>query len=144
MTGRSLLRAIPRCRRVFASIATDRVHFRRADYTVPSPPFFSLGAVSLVQKQPVVHPRAATSHTSSGCWRESDAWNGRGVYAVDAIGSAALDHRAPPCPWLRGAQLVCERTLIIVCALRGHRDSAGWVNEPVTVSATIGQSTVNG
>ena len=49
MTGRSLLRAIPACRRVFASVATDRVHFRRADYTVPSPPFFSLGAVSLVQ-----------------------------------------------------------------------------------------------
>jgi arylsulfatase A-like enzyme len=49
MTGRSLLRDIPSCRRVFASIATDRVHFRRADYTVPSPPFFSLGAASLVQ-----------------------------------------------------------------------------------------------
>jgi arylsulfatase A-like enzyme len=49
MTGASLLGEIPPCRRVFASIAADRAHFRRADYTIPTPPFYSLGAVSLVQ-----------------------------------------------------------------------------------------------
>ena len=68
MTGRSLLRAIPPCRRVFASIATDRVHFRRADYTVPSPPFFSLGAVSLVQGNQwfILELRRATPALAAG------------------------------------------------------------------------------
>jgi arylsulfatase A-like enzyme len=73
MTGRSLLRAIPPCRRVFASIATDRVHFRRADYTVPSPPFFSLGAVSLVQGNQwfILELRRATPALAAGVNRTS-------------------------------------------------------------------------
>jgi len=49
MAGQSLLRSIPPCRRVFGAIATSRVRNIRGDYTIPTPPFFSLGAVSLVQ-----------------------------------------------------------------------------------------------
>jgi arylsulfatase A-like enzyme len=49
MAGRSLLRAIPPCRPVFGAVATSRVQNIRGDYTIPAPPFFSLGALSLVQ-----------------------------------------------------------------------------------------------
>src|SRR6187200_426874 len=48
MTGQSLLRAIPPCRRVFGAVATSRVQRIRGDYTIPAAPFFSLGAVSLI------------------------------------------------------------------------------------------------
>jgi arylsulfatase A-like enzyme len=48
MHGRSLLRRVPPCRPVFASIAAARTRFRRWDYTIPSPPYFSLGGISLV------------------------------------------------------------------------------------------------
>jgi hypothetical protein len=34
---------------VFASIAAARTRFRRWDYTIPSPPYFSLGGISLVR-----------------------------------------------------------------------------------------------
>ena len=51
MVGQSLLRVIPPCRRVFGALAAARVRALRADYTIPVPPFFSLGAISLVQGQ---------------------------------------------------------------------------------------------
>jgi arylsulfatase A-like enzyme len=50
MAGQSLLGEIRPCRRVFAAIAAPaRVRFKGRDYTPLVPPFFSLGAVSLVQ-----------------------------------------------------------------------------------------------
>jgi arylsulfatase A-like enzyme len=49
MAGQSLLGDIRPCRRVFGVIAAARVRFRGGDYALPVPPFFSLGAVSLVQ-----------------------------------------------------------------------------------------------
>jgi arylsulfatase A-like enzyme len=50
MTGQSLLRGVPPCRAVFGTMATARHrNEQRGDYTIPEPPFFSLGVVSLVQ-----------------------------------------------------------------------------------------------
>jgi arylsulfatase A-like enzyme len=52
MVGQSLLGEIRPCRRVFAAIAAAaRVRFKGRDYTPLVPPFFSLGAVSLVHGQ---------------------------------------------------------------------------------------------
>jgi hypothetical protein len=50
MTGQSLLLPVRPCRRVFGAMAAGRVQlWGRGDYyTVPAPPYFSLGAVSLV------------------------------------------------------------------------------------------------
>ena len=50
MTGQSLLVPVRPCRRVFGAIAADRVQlWGHGDYyTVPTPPYFSLGAVSLI------------------------------------------------------------------------------------------------
>jgi hypothetical protein len=50
MTGQSLLVPVPPCRRVFGAIAAGRVQlWGHGDYyTVPTPPYFSLGAVSLI------------------------------------------------------------------------------------------------
>jgi hypothetical protein len=49
MTGQTLLRHIPACRTIFGAIAGSRIRFRGRDYTLPAPPFFSLGAVSVVR-----------------------------------------------------------------------------------------------
>jgi arylsulfatase A-like enzyme len=50
MMGQSLLRGVPPCRAVFGAMAAARHRDEhRGDYTLPEPPFFSLGAVSLVQ-----------------------------------------------------------------------------------------------
>lgn len=50
MTGQSLLRGVPPCRAVFGTMATARQrNVQRGDFTIPEPPFFSLGVVSLVQ-----------------------------------------------------------------------------------------------
>ena len=50
MAGQSLLGHIPPCRRVFTAIAaTTRLRFKGSDYALPVPPFFSLGALSLLQ-----------------------------------------------------------------------------------------------
>jgi arylsulfatase A-like enzyme len=52
MGGQSLIGAIPPCRPVFGAIAAAaRVRFKGRDYTPLVPPFFSLGAVSLVHGQ---------------------------------------------------------------------------------------------
>lgn len=51
MAGQSLLGRVPPCRPVFAGIATRRIQVGDRDYTIPAPPFYSLGAVSLVHGQ---------------------------------------------------------------------------------------------
>jgi arylsulfatase A-like enzyme len=49
MTGQSLLRRIPPCRPIYGAMAARRAKFRGRDYTIPAPPFFGLGVVSLVR-----------------------------------------------------------------------------------------------